>query len=111
MTDALKPCAQCGSKTAPRVTPGSYHFYVWCENAVVIFNKGCGLRTGLYPTAEEAIAAWNTRASDPRIAELEAECERLRELVKRIAKYPENVACKGTLLHDDLQRTIKESER
>jgi Lar family restriction alleviation protein len=72
----LKPCPFCGAKgviidlSHPR-NPDVETYHVDCL-------ADCDMGMGQYKTREAAIAAWNTRASDTRIAELEAEVERLR---------------------------------
>jgi len=49
--EELKSCPCCGSKSAHALMLP--HWIVTCGN--------CGMRTGLYETEEQAIAAWNTR--------------------------------------------------
>lgn len=73
--ERLRACPFCGER--PGVTilhyrnPESYRFQVGCD---------CGADGSEEAAEVEAIAAWNTRAPDPRIAELETEVGRLRAL-------------------------------
>lgn len=68
----LKPCPFCGSKATTRTGSDftNSNYSVFCRN--------CFASTGVFLSDVEAISAWNTRTSDARIAELEAEVERLR---------------------------------
>lgn len=58
----LKPGPFCGSMTAPKTEGVSYHdvFQVVCDPA----RDGCGARSYVYETKEQAITAWNRRADD-----------------------------------------------
>ena len=56
MTEKLKPCPFCGDLNATIGYSGwDAARYVWCVN-------DCRSSSQIYPTAKEAIAAWNTRA-------------------------------------------------
>jgi len=90
----LKECHSCGHATAPKIVRASDvfecnccgefddssgdAFAVMCDAHKPNGPGGCGASSGFYGTFFEAIDAWNTRATDPRIAELEAENARLR---------------------------------
>jgi Lar family restriction alleviation protein len=72
----LKPCPFCGSKATTRT--GSD----FTKSNYSVFCRNCFASTGVFLSDVEAISAWNTRTSDARIAELEAEVERLRAAPK-----------------------------
>lgn len=51
----LKPCPFCGSrKIEINRIDGTREYYLTCEE--------CGIEQPLYPTADEAVGAWNRRA-------------------------------------------------
>ena len=70
MSQELRNCPLCGSELVQAIGGGPYR--VVCQR--------CGSNTGprYAVSSADAIAAWNTRDSDSRIAELEAEVDRLR---------------------------------
>jgi hypothetical protein len=56
-------------------------------------------------TADPRQHAWNLTHGDSLMhREAVAEIERLRALIQRVAKFPANVDCAGTLLRDDVMR-------
>lgn len=62
MTEELKPCPFCGGKAEVVWMP-----YINVEGmGLVVECNHCWAETGYYATREEAIAAWNRRASDGR---------------------------------------------
>lgn len=75
--EELRPCPFCGGAASVITDHETATAYVMCETC-----DACG---GRRETPANAIAAWNTRAPDPRIAELEAEVARLK-LSERVAK-------------------------
>lgn len=68
MADALKPCPHCGWKA--EVAIDDFAGAVTGENrhSVVCNNLRCRAGQTGFDTPENAIAAWNRRAPDPRIA-------------------------------------------
>lgn len=75
--DDLKPCPFCGAKAELRNSKWANkdHYGVTCTDCAVWFDERAD-------HGAEAIAAWNTRAPDPRLAEVEAERDGLLQLVK-----------------------------
>ena len=70
MAEDLKACPFCGGRD------------LWMREALRCWVRccGCGAEGGYGDDEAEAAAAWNRRAADVRIAELEARVERLRNL-------------------------------
>ena len=71
MMPELQPCPFCGSTTAPTVM--NQNEAQWLDNdaenpSMVVCcaakKFGCGASTGFCDTAEQAVEAWNRRASD-----------------------------------------------
>lgn len=71
MMPELQPCPFCGSTTAPTVM--NQNEAQWLDNDAKNLSMvvccaakkfGCGASTGFCDTAEQAIEAWNKRASD-----------------------------------------------
>ncbi len=92
----LKPCPHCGMQSSLQLVTsddlqhedecdcrsdcGGY-FAVICsaEKYDGIGPGGCGGHGGFYETEELAIAAWNNRAPDPQVAQLQEQVRVLRE--------------------------------
>ena len=72
--DNLKPCPFCGAKAELRNSKWANrdHYGVICTDCAVWFDERAD-------HGAEAIAAWNTRAPDPRLTEVEAERDGLLE--------------------------------
>lgn len=80
---SLEPCPFCGGEAEWRDDHGV------CDvpfGLVVAHEKHCFLNHIAFEEAD-IIAAWNTRAPDPRIATLEAEVARLREALSNPPKH------------------------
>lgn len=80
--DALKPCPFCGG-TARVYGPVGWYRQYCISHSCSVFYGGSGDFTVGSKTKEQAIAAWNRRATE---ADLRAEVERLRSALKSIAK-------------------------
>lgn len=65
MSKELKPCPFCGGKGELRYRPFDEDFFIKCEYK----NWKCNTQTLYYETEEEAIEAWNTRASEVEMRE------------------------------------------
>lgn len=103
MQSELRPCPFCGGEAGkvfyikgqtPALIGDTHH----AETCPLAFSWG-----GFYrPTPEEAITAWNTRASDAEIERNRAEIERLREAGKALldACYKAD-ACEELSFHID----------
>lgn len=84
----LKPCPKCGPNGAPLRRIGETGEYrVECVECYTV-------RTPWFKTLEKAEAYWNAFAEGmkqaARVAELEAERDRLREALKEIAKFADS---------------------
>lgn len=77
----LRECPLCGNDEIEidRDIPGSIHF-----------TCGCGIDY-ISSEIDDAIEAWNTRASDATIEAQQAEIRRLREALERIAEGECNI--------------------
>ena len=77
----LMPCPFCGGKPNDELEDnGSNVTWVICDNV----KDGCGCEGPYKHTPEDAIEAWNRRASEARIAALEAQVEGMRVALERI---------------------------
>lgn len=80
MTDELKSCPFCGGKA--ELHRPSIAVYAICSK--------CGISTSYIYPPEEAVRRWNNRSAEDalqeRIAKLEAERDRLREALWKIAE-------------------------
>lgn len=81
MIDKPLNCPFCGSEgKAVTDSSGHWHWVICSSDPKDAMLIGCD------DTAAKAIARWNTRAVDPRVAQAQAECDRLRgELVSEHA--------------------------
>ena len=68
MSDELRECPSCRGRAYSDTRAGAI-FRIRCND--------CDMTTGAYTRFEAAATAWNTRASDARIAELEAGLRRV----------------------------------
>lgn len=82
----LKPCPFCGGEAVDFYRANTGATADWCGpvDHWVCCTGECGASTCMHGTKDEAVAAWNTRTAD-RIEALEAENERLRGVLLRIA--------------------------
>ena len=89
MIEELKPCPKCGPDGAPLRRIGEMDEYmVECVECYTV-------KTPWFKTLKEAEAYWNAFAEGmkqqaARIAELEAERDRLRKALKEIAKFADS---------------------
>ena len=77
----LLPCPFCGApaELGVREWPGgAKDYWVWCSRYSATDSGGCFAMTREHQDPDNAIAAWNTRVPDPRIAALEAEVAALK---------------------------------
>lgn len=78
MQSELKPCGHCGGEAyIDDDTMG--HSVVCCKNIE------CRAQGPFRPTDDEAIAAWNARATDAENQRLRVEVEALRKALEQIA--------------------------
>ncbi len=89
MSEELKPCPKCGPDGAPlRRISEMDEYRVECVECYTV-------KTPWFKTLKEAEAYWNAFAEGmeqqaARIAELEAERDRLREALEAIAKFADS---------------------
>lgn len=85
MSEELKPCPFCGKKAS--IQDCSYYGSAPAWSAMCD-NPTCFAYTEAFKTKKEAIERWNNRPAEEalqkRIAELEAERDRLREALKEV---------------------------
>ena len=84
--DDLKPCPFCGSDPMPEFysSEDGSGYAIHCQA------EACPAWPSVHgENEEEAIAAWNARAPDPRLAEVEAERDGLRAIVEKHQKRAE----------------------
>ena len=107
----LLPCPFCGGEAETTSNGrGQYTAGVRCKDT------GCGCRLYIaFRSRAEAIAAWNTRAElgSERIAELEAENERLRRAGYEIGYHDAMKAAKrgGTLTAEQVREAAMSNSR
>lgn len=70
MSEEIKPCAHCGGEG--RLYENRYNRGESAYYRIACYGE-CGIETSACGTPAAAAALWNTRAPDPRIAELEAQ--------------------------------------
>jgi Lar family restriction alleviation protein len=89
MTDELKPCPFCPTKTVVSVidTPDTGRWLVGCG--------ACGATTGHHWAMEEAIAAWNTRHIDGELMEALQRIVIIRQDSGTIFRYDLVNSCVG----------------
>jgi len=76
------PCPFCGGNAIVwRKKDDSPPQQVWCCNSVT-----CGGQLELHEPGQNALAAWNTRAADPKVARLQAENAALNETLYKAIK-------------------------
>lgn len=92
----LEPCPYCGGELKS-IGIGETGCELW-EHP---FN-GCFLHRYTFG-CQEFVASWNTRTAPPRIAELEAEVERLREALEKIAAPMSITVRKPSKMYKDLR--------
>lgn len=66
MSEALKPCPFCGSKAEPYPDGDMEGFGIMCTGEHALFGgkrSACPIASFAYASHEEAVAAWNTRAT------------------------------------------------
>ena len=99
----LKPCPFCGAPAELGVCewPGEARdYWVWCSRYSATDPHGCFATTREHQGPDNAIAAWNTRVPDPRIADLEAQLAEARAWSSTLADTA-----------DDLRAELREAEK
>lgn len=74
--EALKPCPFCGNTL---IKLGNFDleqpdWTAWCGGV-----DGCGVETRHCTSMSDAVRMWNARATDSRVAELEAALQRIHD--------------------------------
>ena len=104
----LLPCPFCGApaELGVREWPGgAKDYWVWCSRYSATDSGGCFAMTREHQDPDNAIAAWNTRVPDPRIA---AAQERVAELEAELAaarRWSSTLADAG----DDVRAELREA--
>jgi len=99
----LLPCPFCGApaELGVREWPGgAKDYWVWCSRYSATDSGGCFAMTREHQDPDNAIAAWNTRVPDPRIADLEAQLTEARRWSSTLADTA-----------DDLRAELREAEK
>ena len=100
----LLPCPFCGApaELGVREWPGgAKDYWVWCSRYSATDPHGCFATTREHQDPDNAIAAWNTRVSDPRIAALEAELADARDCIDLFNRMIVRAECAWKEQHPD----------